>query len=77
VIRGNVILNLLTIEKGFRDGDVRGPFSFAASVLLFRLPERLIEAVQIARYPCPERFTVRIRKLDCERLEARFSDDAN
>ena len=25
-------------EKGFRDGDVRGPFSFAVSVLLLRLP---------------------------------------
>ena len=29
VIRGNAILDLLKIEKGFHDGDVWGPFSFA------------------------------------------------
>jgi hypothetical protein len=36
LIRGNVILNELTIEKGFRDGDVRGLFSFAGLISVFR-----------------------------------------
>ena len=37
VIRGNAILDLLKIEKGFHDGDVWGPFSFAVRPLLFGL----------------------------------------
>ena len=55
VIRGNVILSLLKVEKGFRDGDVRGPFSFAVSVLLFRLSVGLKKTVQIAGNPLAER----------------------
>ena len=36
LIRGNVILWLLDFEKGFRDGDVRGLFSFAGLISVFR-----------------------------------------
>ena len=38
-------------EKGFHDGNVWGPFSFAVCLrfsLLFRPPESLVEAVQLA-----------------------------
>ena len=37
VIHGNAILRLLRHEEGFHDGDVGGPFSFAAIFLLFQL----------------------------------------
>src|SRR5690606_33846185 len=48
-----------------------GPFSFAASVLLFSLlrrPERLIEAVQIPRNPFAKRLCFFIREIERKAL---------
>lgn len=56
MIRGFAILKLQTDEKGFHDGDVWGPFSFAhlLSVLVYFLPERLVESLQVVRNPFAE-----------------------
>lgn len=35
VIRENAILGVLSYERGFHDGNVWGPFSFAITLLLF------------------------------------------
>src|SRR5690606_13912975 len=67
-------------EKGFRDIDVRGPFSFAVSIsvlLISRLPERLIEVAKIARYPFSKRFTVSRFEGHCQCLIALFRSDTN
>ena len=67
MIRENVILSLLKDEKGFRDGDVRGPFSFAVSVsrcFLGGHPEGHIEIVQLSGDELSETGPIRSLKGD-------------
>ncbi|CUX68528.1 hypothetical protein AGR5A_pb0050 [Agrobacterium genomosp. 5 str. CFBP 6626] len=42
-IHGNAILRLLRHEEGFHDGDVWGPFSFAATFPLFWLMSETLD----------------------------------